>query len=96
VRANVAQATADVGALRQGRAGDPELQRIVLLAEVFRSQLDIEQRLIAAHRLAQAGNEVLTVTMRATIFRSRLPVILAVLLGHDPQTRPSTVIVRGP
>ncbi len=60
LRSNVAQATADVRELLRGRAGDPELQRVVLLGDVFQSQLNDEQRLIAAHRLDQASIEVLT------------------------------------
>ncbi len=60
LRSNVAQATADVRELLRWRAGDPELQRMVLLGGVFESQLQDEQRLIAAHRLDQASIEVLT------------------------------------
>ncbi|MGO9752559.1 MAG: putative bifunctional diguanylate cyclase/phosphodiesterase [Solirubrobacteraceae bacterium] len=60
LRSNVAQATTDVRDLLHGRAGDPDLQRIVMLGDVFEGQLNDEQRLIADHKLGQASIEVLT------------------------------------
>ncbi len=60
LRSDSARATADVRSLLQGRSGDPDLRRIVMLGKVFQTQLSDEQQLIAAHKLDQAGLEVLT------------------------------------